>query len=43
MGLEYDTDFEIKKRAMEMAEKDFKECKMGKWTGLQNETYCNFI
>ncbi len=34
MGLEYDTDFEIKKRAMEMAEKDFKECKMGKWTGL---------
>lgn len=34
MNLEYDTDYEIKKKAIEMAEEDFKKGKMGKWTGL---------
>ena len=34
MNLEHDTGYEIKKKAMEMAEEDFKKGKMGKWTGL---------
>ena len=34
MNLEHDTGYEIKKKAMEMAEKDFRKGKMGKWTRI---------